>query len=163
MDQRVFAVIELLRHNMEREWPIQELTQAVNLSPSRLHQLFKEQTGVSPAKYLKLVRLEHAKGLLESSFLSVKEIRNKVGIRDESHFMRDFRNAYGFTPTQYRARHFLEARAAEEAESSTGQFGPAERPEDENSVREGMSAETSAEDDSVGMQAPAFFKFAVEL
>jgi AraC-like DNA-binding protein len=162
MDQRVITVIELLRHNLDREWPIQELARAVNLSPSRLHQLFKEQTGVSPAKYLKVVRLEHAKGLLETSFLSVKEIRNKVGIRDESHFMRDFRSAYGLTPTQYRARHFLDARAADE-EAVTGQFAAAEPRENEARDPRERAAGEPAEDDSVGIQDSAFLEFAVEL
>ena len=49
--------------------------------------------------------MERAKNLLESSFLSVKEIAYQVGLNDESHFVRDFKSTYGFTPALYRS-HF---------------------------------------------------------
>jgi AraC-like DNA-binding protein len=47
--------------------------------------------------------MERAKYLLETSFLSVKEITYSVGLNDESHFARDFKKAYGVPPTNYRA------------------------------------------------------------
>lgn len=49
--------------------------------------------------------MERAKDLLESSFLSVKEIAYQVGLNDESHFVRDFKSTYGFSPALYRS-HF---------------------------------------------------------
>ena len=58
-----------------------------------------------PIRYLRLLRMERAKDLLESSFLSVKEIAFQVGVNDESHFVRDFKSTYGFSPALYRS-HF---------------------------------------------------------
>ena len=46
--------------------------------------------------------MERAKHLLESSFLSIKEIGHLVGLNDESHFVRDFKKAYGLSPKCYR-------------------------------------------------------------
>ena len=48
--------------------------------------------------------MERAKDLLESSFLSVKEIAFQVGLNDESHFVRDFKSTYGFSPALYRSQ-----------------------------------------------------------
>jgi hypothetical protein len=48
--------------------------------------------------------MQRAKDLLESSFLSVKEIAFQVGLNDESHFVRDFKSTYGFSPAHYRSR-----------------------------------------------------------
>jgi hypothetical protein len=48
--------------------------------------------------------MERARHLLETSFLSVKEIAHQVGLNDESHFVRDFKKAYGEPPTRYRLR-----------------------------------------------------------
>ena len=48
--------------------------------------------------------MERAKDLLESSFLSVKEIAYQVGLNDESHFVRDFKATYGYSPSLYRSR-----------------------------------------------------------
>lgn len=59
---------------------------------------------MSPIQYLKVLRIEKAKHLLETSFLSVKEITHLVGLNDESHFVRDFKKAYGVSPTPYRVR-----------------------------------------------------------
>ena len=115
MDKRVAGVIELMRERSDRGASPAALAHAVNLSPSRLHELFKRETGTSPAKYLKALRLEHARELLETSFLSVKEIRARVGERDGSHFTRDFKRAFGVTPTQYRAQRTGAHSAAVEA------------------------------------------------
>ena len=165
MDQRVIKATELLRGDIQREWSIQELAVTVNLSPSRLHQLFKEQTGVSPAKYLKTLRLEQARGLLQTSFLSIKEIRARAGIRDESHFMRDFRRAYGFTPSQYRARHFLEAQR-EEPRPTPESHAEADAREQTESVcddgRQENAMKAVAGDESAGAKSPMFLDLAVE-
>jgi two-component system response regulator YesN len=40
--------------------------------------------------------------LVETTFLSIKEIRNRVGMRDKRHFAEDFKKAFGVTPTRYR-------------------------------------------------------------
>jgi len=56
-----------------------------------------------PIRYLRLLRMERAKDLLESSFLSVKEIAFQDGLNDESHFVRDFKSTYGFSPALYRS------------------------------------------------------------
>ena len=46
--------------------------------------------------------MQRAKELLETTFLSVKEIRNNIGVNDHSHFIREFKKSYGMTPAQYR-------------------------------------------------------------
>ena len=56
-----------------------------------------------PIRYLRLLRMARAKDLLESSFLSVKEIAYQVGLNDESHFVRDFKATYGYSPALYRS------------------------------------------------------------
>ena len=102
MDSRVQKVQQIMRDNFDRELSLVELAQYVNLSPWRLCHLFRADTGMPPIKYLRLLRLEAAKQLLEVSFLSIKEITYKVGINDESHFVRDFKRVYGMPPSVYR-------------------------------------------------------------
>jgi transcriptional regulator GlxA family with amidase domain len=102
MDSRVQKIQQIMRENLDRELPLVELAQYVNLSPWRLCHLFRADTGMPPIKYLRQLRLEAAKQLLEVSFLSIKEITYKVGINDESHFVRDFKRMYGMPPSIYR-------------------------------------------------------------
>lgn len=93
-----------MRDDVRGELSLSEFAQSVNLSVWRLCHIFKSDVGLPPIKYLRLLRMERAKGLLESSFLSVKEIAFQVGLNDESHFVRDFKATYGHSPTIYRSQ-----------------------------------------------------------
>lgn len=94
-----------MREDVRGELSLAEFAQSVNLSVWRLCHIFKSDVGMPPIRYLRLLRMERAKGLLESSFLSVKEIAYQVGLNDESHFVRDFKATYGYSPALYRS-HF---------------------------------------------------------
>lgn len=104
MEHRVRKVIALAEESLHKGWSPAKLAALVNLSPSRLHQLFKEETGVPPARYLHRLRMRRAKELLETTHLSVKQVMSGVGLTDESHFVRDFKKTCGLTPARYRER-----------------------------------------------------------
>ena len=104
MDKRVEKILEMMREDVRGELCLAEFAQSVNLSVWRLCHIFKSDVGMPPIKYLRLLRMERAKGLLESSFLSVKEIAFQVGLNDESHFVRDFKATYGHSPAIYRSQ-----------------------------------------------------------
>jgi len=104
MDPRVQTVITLMEHDFDQHLSLAILAKAVNLSPWRLCHIFKIDTSVAPLHYLRSLRMEHAKILLETTFLSVKQIMTEVGVSDESHFVRDFKSAYGVSPTRFRLR-----------------------------------------------------------
>ena len=93
-----------MRDDVRGELSLAELAQSVNLSVWRLSHIFKSDVGMPPIRYLRLLRMEKAKHLLESSFLSVKEIAYQVGLNDESHFVRDFKSTYGSSPALYRSQ-----------------------------------------------------------
>ncbi len=56
--------------------------------------------------YLHDLRLEKARELLETTFKNIDEIRREIGIRNESHFTRDFKKKFGLTPTNYRKQYW---------------------------------------------------------
>ena len=88
------------------------MAESVNLSPPYFCYLFKTITGVPPAKYLKALRMQQAATLLTTTFLSIKEIVRRIGLTDESHFVRDFKRLYGMTPSEYRSSALLSSEAA---------------------------------------------------
>ena len=107
MDPRTMIIITHLNDNFHRRLSCSGIAKLVNISPSRLRHMFKAETGISVARHLKTIRMQKAKELLETTFLSVKEIMARVGMSDESHFVRDFKKEYGMTPSQYRAAFSL--------------------------------------------------------
>lgn len=106
MDARVQEIIRLLKsndHYLKAENPLEDFSRSVNLSRSRLRHIFRAETGRPWGQFVKGVRIERSKDLLAGSYLRVKEVCAKVGINDESQFIRDFKRAVGMTPTQYRS------------------------------------------------------------
>jgi AraC-like DNA-binding protein len=92
----------LLRHELRREFRTESLSDHLNLSPSRVQHLFQQHLGMSPTQVFKLRQMETAKDLLDSTFLRVKEVMAAAGRHDPSHFVRDFKRMFGYTPAQRR-------------------------------------------------------------
>jgi transcriptional regulator GlxA family with amidase domain len=105
MNPRVQKVVHLIQQDLSRKLTLSDMAQAVNLSPAHLRALFRSEIGMTPIQYQKRLRLLEARRLLESTFLNVQEIMIRVGLTDDSHFVRDFKKMYGTTPAQYRAQH----------------------------------------------------------
>lgn len=102
MDYRIEELVKEIEFDLNRTPPIEEMARVLGMSASRLQHLFKKETGTSITKYIKEMRLQKARQLLETTHLSIKEIRGKVGIENEPHFLHDFKRRFGRTPTEYR-------------------------------------------------------------
>lgn len=102
MDPRVTTAIRMMSRVPNEGLSLDMLSKALNLSSSRLRQLFKSETGQSPKQYAKRVRMQRAGELLQTTFLSVKEVTFLSGLYDVSHFVRDFKKEFGVTPRQFR-------------------------------------------------------------
>jgi AraC family transcriptional regulator of arabinose operon len=100
IDWRVRQAAELIRRKPATQ--VWDIAVSLNLSASRLRHLFTAELGMSPTQYLRRARLEHARVLFEVSSLSVKEVTVMVAFNDVSHFVRDYKAAYGQTPGQTR-------------------------------------------------------------
>lgn len=105
MYNKIQTAIKFMEENLHRKLLLRDIAQHVNYSTSHLRHVFKAEIGLSPTQYLKLLRMQKAKVLAETSWLSVKEIMAEIGINDESHFVRDFKKTFGLSPTQYRAHY----------------------------------------------------------
>lgn len=107
MDRRVRVTIQTMEQRLRDPLAIRELAAAVNVSPSRLAHLFVRETGTSPTRFLRALRMRRAAALLERTSLPVKDVMLEVGCADPSHFSRDFRSHHGVPPTEYRHRNSL--------------------------------------------------------
>jgi AraC family transcriptional regulator, arabinose operon regulatory protein len=102
MDRRIELVIRKIKTEPAAPWAVESLCTLVNLSPSRFRHLFKQETGIGPAHYIKECRMRRAERMLRTTFLSVKQILKQVGLGSNTHFVHDFRKKHGMTPTAYR-------------------------------------------------------------
>ena len=102
MDRRIELVIAQLEADTSRAWDARTLGRLVHLSASRFRHLFKQETGTTPGQYLRELRFRKAELMLRTTFLSMKEIAERVGTISLSHFMKDFKKRHGMTPREYR-------------------------------------------------------------
>ena len=102
---KIQKIVDYIHANLDKRITADDLARAARLSRSRLCYLFKAEIGVAPMQYLKRCRIEKARDLLESTPLSVKEIRSSVGLSDRSHFTRGFKETFGVTPFEYRRKN----------------------------------------------------------
>jgi AraC-like DNA-binding protein len=86
--------------NLENEcFDIVALSKAMALSRSQLYRRLKPLISHSPSKYIRYIRLQRAKELLDTSELTAGEIAFRTGFINQSHFSRIFKEQFGFNPS----------------------------------------------------------------
>lgn len=102
MDRRIFSLLSLINEQIEANWTVERMAGLLDISVSHFRKLFRENVGSSPNRYLREMRLEKARSLLETTCLQIKQIRLVVGIPNESNFLRNFTKNYGQNPSNHR-------------------------------------------------------------
>ena len=99
---KMYLVKKIMIENMENPPSILELSKMVGLNTYKLKVGFKEIFGTTVFGYLRDIRMEKARLLLENHELNINEIANEVGYSNPSHFATAFRKKYGVTPGHFR-------------------------------------------------------------
>lgn len=95
-----------LQNWMETHYPepvgIGDMVDAARMSVRNLNRRFLAATGLSPRQYLRMVRIEAAKRMLESQNAPIDRIAEAVGYGDTRAFIRAFGDVAGLSPGAYR-------------------------------------------------------------
>ena len=98
--RRAMNIVE--EHIEEPTFKVDALAAELGLSRRQLQRKLRDISGISPAEFIRNMRLERAAQLLESDMGTVSEIAYKVGFSKPSHFSELFRKKFGKSPTEYR-------------------------------------------------------------
>lgn len=104
------------------KWSIANLSHQICLSPSYFQHLYKEYFGITCNADIIHARIEYAKQLLKNQSLTVHYVSEQCGYENDVHFMRQFKQNTGLTPTQYRT-------SLSENEASSGSVIDRNRPD----------------------------------
>ncbi len=96
--EKIYYACEILKKEMAAPPDKLTLARRVGLNHDQLFQGFKEFVGLCPFEYLRILRLERAKKLIESHECNVTEAAFAVGYSSLSHFSKAFRQQFGITP-----------------------------------------------------------------
>lgn len=102
LSQECQKIKEYLDQNFTSLITLDSLSETVYISKHYLSHLFKEQTGISPIKYLTSKRMEKACELLSETELPVSEVSKAVGYENPLYFSQVFKRVYGVSPVKYR-------------------------------------------------------------
>jgi transcriptional regulator GlxA family with amidase domain len=101
-EKRLRKVLESMQTQLPHS--VRELAQQVNLSPTHLQRLFKQETGIHLSDIVSERRLETAAQLLITTNMEVKQIAFFVGYGHHSSFVRAFHRRFGQAPKHYRRK-----------------------------------------------------------
>ncbi|AFR28057.1 MULTISPECIES: helix-turn-helix domain-containing protein [Micrococcaceae] len=100
--------IEDLRHyilrNVAQTLTIGKLADIANISERQVTRIFKNELGMTPHSYIESVRVEVARGYLESTDATLERIASVCGLGSIDTLVRAFRRRLNTTPTEYRLR-----------------------------------------------------------
>jgi AraC-like DNA-binding protein len=101
--QKINAVIVA---NMENEFfDSSVLSREMNMSRTQLFRRLKPLIQQPPAKYIKSIRLQKAKELLETTDTTVGDAAFKTGFQTQSHFTKAFIESFGFRPSAIKRKN----------------------------------------------------------
>jgi len=95
---------EYLRDHHRRPLNIKEVAARFALSREHFTRLYRQETGRTPAAFLRELRMKTARHLLRTASMPVSQVAEQSGFGSATHFCRAFRKTFGLTPESYRAR-----------------------------------------------------------
>ncbi|MGN7357863.1 response regulator [Paenibacillus sp. SAF-054] len=101
------AAVDYIGQNYDKPLNMATVSNHVSLNYSYFSEAFKHFTGMSFVPYLKKVRIEKSKELLEHTHRKVYEIAELVGFENVKQFNRVFRELEGLSPIAYREKSWI--------------------------------------------------------
>ncbi len=93
---------QFINENYMRQITLEEVAEAIELSPAYFSTVFKKEVGINFSDYLISCRIEAAKDRLKNGNLPVSLIAEEVGYVDAKYFSKTFYKLVGLKPTEYR-------------------------------------------------------------
>jgi len=94
--QKITEITE--QHIVDEQFGVSELARETGMSRSNLLRKVKKLTGVSVSQFIRQIRLQNAKEMLQEGSSTVSEVSYKVGFSSTSYFIKCFREHYGYPP-----------------------------------------------------------------
>jgi len=97
----VASALEVIKEEYPYLDGIDSLAQRFSVSSAHLVREFSRQVGISPGKYLSMVRLREARAYLLTGEYSVETVAQLCGYSCGNYFCKVFRKSVGISPKAY--------------------------------------------------------------
>ena len=116
VNSRVRRAILLMEQHINDPLSIEEIARRLSVSTRQFERLFSAETGISPTRFYRQLRLRYGLWRLRSTHRSVTAIALESGFADCAHFSRQFREFFGVNPSDIRKEKLSEDSATVLAE-----------------------------------------------
>jgi transcriptional regulator GlxA family with amidase domain len=90
--------------NLDADLRVESLAERAAMSPRNFARFFRRETGMTPAAYVEVLRVERARQLLEGAGDPVENVSVQCGFGTPETMRRAFSRRVGASPAEYRAR-----------------------------------------------------------
>jgi len=104
-DDRVAQAVALIHDRYHTSPTLNDLSEAVQVSPFHFHRLFTKQVTISPKQYLLGKQLQVGRWRLRRRLEPIGTIAMATGFANHAHFTSTFRRAMGMSPSAYQQKH----------------------------------------------------------
>lgn len=96
-------ITKIISRNIDSEQLCVEfIANEVALSKMQLYRKVKENLGVTPIEYVKIIRLERARYLLTTTAMTIQQVMFACGFNSKTYFYKEFVKKFGQKPKDYR-------------------------------------------------------------
>jgi len=92
----------LMESNVYKAINLPAIAEQLGISTSRLNEIFKTYTSMTPYQYFIHIKIHKAESILEQEEMSVKEAAYRMGFDDQYYFSRLFKNKTGVSPSDWK-------------------------------------------------------------
>lgn len=100
--QRIAKAIEYIQANFKAQPSLEQIAEAIHLSPFHFQRLFKEWAGISPKKFMQFISLNYAKQLIQKEQATLFSVAEKSGLSSTGRLHDLFVSIEGMTPGEYK-------------------------------------------------------------
>lgn len=93
-----------IMQNPKEDLKVEMLAERMAMSSRNFSRLFLTETGITPAKFVEMSRIDAARNLLELTHFSIDNIADGAGFKDPENMRRAFIRQLGVNPSDYRNR-----------------------------------------------------------
>lgn len=95
------TILDYIDNNLYNKVQLNEVAEALELSPAYLSVLFKKTTGVGFSEYIYTKKIEKAKEMLLSRDMKIYEVAEALGFESAYYFSKVFKKVDGHSPREY--------------------------------------------------------------
>lgn len=101
-DEKINALLEYIRRNLEKPHDLDALAGFVNMSRRTFTRHFLKATGVTVGEWINAQRLQRSQELLETTNVSIERVSKLCGFQSPVSFRQSFKTRFNVSPSKWR-------------------------------------------------------------